>query len=308
MNQTLLTKFSPYYPRENRINPHVKILDTSTNAWIKGYHCLSEQVKQKVKNANYGILTAQIFPDTACNILLPIARWMLWAFVYDDLYGPFPKDELDLVCKKCLSILQGSRPLKGDNVFFRELADIRDELTPISTPEWMERFTASHRHYFEGLMLDEFSYKQDISYPSSEQYLFIRERLIGGNMVCDLLELVDGILPLELLLHPYIQRLRQLAGRLMIYDNDLFSYKKELQEKEAMNLVLILASERKISMDQAIQEVFEIRRSDFDELLSYEEAIPEFGSYNNLVRNYLRNVLILLQGQLEWYLHQSLRY
>jgi hypothetical protein len=300
--------FHAYYQVENRMHKEYHVLDKSTNDWIAEYQCLSEAVKEKTQIANYGILTAQIFPDTDVNILIPIARWMLWAFIYDDFYGPSAKDELEMICNKAIRILQGEKPAPEENALFQQLYTTRNELLAVATPAWLERFVSSHRYYFSGLLLDEYSYKQNIQYPTSQEYLYIRDRLIGGFMVCDLLELADGVLPEEIFLHPYIQRLRLLATRMMIWDNDIFSYKKELAENEAMNIVLIMSAEKGISIEEAVAEAFEIRRKDYEELINYEQVMPDFGIFNTLVKNYLRNVLILLQGQLEWYKKKSLRY
>lgn len=300
--------FNAYYQFENRMHQQYDVLDKNTNDWIKEYQCLSTAFKEKTQIANYGILTAQIFPDTDVNILIPIARWMLWAFIYDDFYGPIAKDELEMICNRSIRILQGEKPGPDENALFQQLYITRNELLAIATPEWMNRFVNDHRYYFNGLLMDEYSYKQNIKYPGSEEYLVIRDRLIGGFMVCDLLELADGVLPEEIFLHPYIQRLRLLATRMMIWDNDIFSYKKELEEHEAMNIVLIFSAEKGLSIEDAVKEAFEIRQKDYHELVNYEQYMPDFGVFNKLVKNYLRNVLVLLQGQLEWYKKKSLRY
>lgn len=297
------------YPDHAFISPYTEAINQLTAEWINEYGCLNEDVKKKTGMAFYGTLTAEILPRVTMKVLIPVCRWMLWAFIYDDYFGPFPKPELRKVLTKTLGILRGDQVEEKEDGIFKQLQIAREELKQISTPEWMERFIASHRYYFTGLMMDTYSYQKVINYPSSETYLQIRNRLIGGYMVCDLLELSAGsIFPLELVHHPGIQRIRVLASQLMIWDNDIFSYKKELAEDEAMNMVLILMNEHHISVEEAVEKTIEIRESDYMELLDFQYHCGQFGKYSGQVEIYLGNLLILLKGQLDWYKVKSRRY
>lgn len=96
--------------------------------------------------------------------------------------------------------------------------------------------------------------------------------------------------------------------RLMIYDNDIFSYKKEMKEGEAMNIVLVLQAEHKISIDEALILALEMRQIEYLELLKFKKCFKEFGNYAGIVKNYWQNTMILLEGQLNWYKLMSKRY
>jgi hypothetical protein len=156
--------------------------------------------------------------------------------------------------------------------------------------------------------MDTYSYKKDLKYPSSAEYFKIRDRLIGGFMVMDLLELAGTIFPRGLFENPKIQKLRLLASRLMIYDNDIFSYKKEIKEGEAMNIVLVLQAENKVSIGEALALTLKMRQKEYVELLEFKYHFKEFGNYGNIVKNYWQNTMILLEGQLNWYKLMSRRY
>lgn len=304
----LQTVTSISYPAYNLSSPHASVMEHITRDWINDYDCLTPEFKRQAKIANYGILTAAIIPRADVETLVPIARWMLWAFLYDDYYGPYPKGELKIVCRKALGVLRGKNIQEGDNALFRQLEVVRNDLKAISTASWMNRFVKSHEYYFQGLLLDTFSYRLNPQYPTVNQYFKIRDRLIGGFMVMDLLELADSIFPEELVNDPRIQRLRLLASRLMIYDNDIFSYKKELREGESMNLVLALQAEHNLPIEMAVDLAICMRKKEYDELIDYEYRFQEFGKYARLVKNYYQNTMILLEGQLVWYKLKSKRY
>ncbi|HVI45218.1 MAG TPA: terpene synthase family protein [Chitinophaga sp.] len=296
------------YPSHNLTSSYSFTMERITRSWIDAYDCLSPEIQSKAKMANYGVLTADILPNANLDVLIPISRWMLWAFIFDDYYGPFPKPELKEICRKAIAVLRGQEINPGDNSLFKQLAITRNELMEISNQEWIQRFIKSHQYYFQGLLMDTFSYKATPEYPSASKYFSIRDRLIGGSMVCDLLELVGQIFPTELFRHPFIQRLRLLSTRLMIFDNDIFSYQKELAEGESMNLVLVLKFEEKISVKKALSLTLKMRNNAYEELMSFHDKITSFGTYGPLVQDYWHNTLILLEGQLKWYKKISKRY
>lgn len=298
-----------YYPIHNLVSKHSDVMEEITRNWVDSYDCLPPTFKQKAKGANYGVLTAAVIPRAEIEVLIPITRWMLWAFCWDDYYGPYEKQDLKAICKTALRILKGIEDEgQYENTLFSELAIIREELQGVANSEWMRRFVNSHIYYFQGLLMDTYSYKKDLQYPSSAEYFKIRDRLIGGFMVMDLLELVGTIFPKGLFENPRIQKLRLLASRLMIYDNDIFSYKKEIKEGEAMNIVLVLQAENNISIGEALALAIKMREKEYRELLAFEHHFREFGRYSSIVRNYWQNTMILLEGQLNWYRLMSKRY
>ncbi|MGO4290760.1 terpene synthase family protein [Chitinophaga sp. RAB17] len=297
------------YPIHNLSSKHGEVMEQITRNWVDDYDCLPLEFKRKAKGANYGVLTAAVIPRAEIKVLVPITRWMLWAFCWDDYYGPYEKHDLKAICKTALKILRGTEEdEKYENDLFSQLAVIRQELGIVANSEWMRRFVASHVYYFQGLLMDTYSYKKNLKYPSSADYFKIRDRLIGGFMVMDLLELAGTIFPRGLFENPKIQKLRLLASRLMIYDNDLFSYKKEMKEGEAMNIVLVLQAEHKISLDEALIITLEMRQIEYLELLKFKKYFKEFGDYAGIVKIYWQNTMILLEGQLNWYKLMSKRY
>ncbi len=296
------------YPAHPYTSTHCDEMESITRAWIDQYDCLTPEIRYKAKISSYGVLTADVLPRADMQTLKPITRWMLWAFIFDDFYGPYPKDELKRICRNALATIS-NEPIPPANAIFDQLRITCAELREQTTPQWMNRFLKSHKFYFQGLLMDTFSYKEHRTYPTEEQYFKIRDRLIGGFMVMDLLELIsDKIMPDEIIYHPDIHRMRLLASRLMIYDNDIFSYQKELLEGESMNLVLVIANERGISIEKALKETIRIRKKDYLELLAFNRKIGQFGKWSRQVLQYWENTMILLEGQLKWYKIKSQRY
>ncbi|MDN3695411.1 hypothetical protein QWZ06_25885 [Chryseobacterium tructae] len=277
---------------------------------IDKYSILSASQKKIYKKARLGSLTAQVYPNAGIDKLIVLGRWMFFGFCFDDFYGSRPINELKIACQRAIDILKGELPEEGEPEFFHQLTIIKKEFSPFVTDYWFERLIRHHQDWFEGMEIEtEYNNEKTQSFPSVEDYMLIREKLVGGELVCDQLEVVsDFIMTEEIFTHPDIKRYRQLFFRLMAWFNDLYSFEKEALNGEKMNLVLVIENERNCSRSEAYIEAVHFHNDDLEEFIRIGKNIPDFGIQNEGLKRYVHNAELFLKGQEAWYKNGTKRY
>lgn len=291
------------YPFPNVINPKADEIEAKTTEWINEYTVFPESMREKFKAARFGKLAAYFHPEAPFERLIPMSRWNLWIFLFDDYYGPYPIEELTRACKYVIEILKGVPPAATDSALFRQPALIRKELLSFVTEEWMDRFIRDMNGFFHTMLTaTEYSYKDPVNYPLLNDYLIIREDLIGVYPTVDLAEITGtALLTNEVLGTPVIKQLRKLTSLIVALSNDIFSVRKDYEEKEAMNAVLIIQHEQQCTMDSAYAETVRLHNEFTAEFVHTCNHLPHFGQQDKTVRRYVENLSHIIQGHLSWY-------
>ncbi|MCW3462013.1 terpene synthase family protein [Chitinophaga nivalis] len=295
------------YPFPSRINPGVDLLEENAISIIEAYQLLPDAFNEKLKKINAGYWAAASWPNGTEEQLSVITRWLIWAITFDDYYGPLNLDDLSEACARSVEILRGAPITAHDNEIFRQLSLVREALQSFVTDQWMARFIDDHIHFFEGLMIDtNYSYKPVARYPSLEDYLEIRVKIMLAPGVADLIEVTTGsILPEDVYNHPYIRRISALAYDMMGWANDLYSLEKEILAHEVMNLVLVLQHTQNRSPEDAIQEAVRMHDAHLEKFTKLSHAIPDFGANQALVQKYVEGLGTWLNGHISWLSYTS---
>lgn len=294
--------FSLEYPFELKLNPFEDPSEQFARRLIDEYSCLPDDVKIKYKKFSFGRVTASVFPNANFEKLIPLTRWMVFGFCFDDFYGSKPLVEIIEASNKAINILNGKLPDFNDLEFYNQLSIAKAEFLPSVTPYWLSRFTEHHQDWFEAMYLEtKYNSKQNF-YPSIKDYMVIRENLIGGKLMCDQLEVVsDFIMPEEVIKDIQIQRFRQLFSRIIAWYNDIYSVDWEVQRGEKMNLVLIIENEKGCTRDEAYAEAIKIHNNELAEFIKISDALSDFGEYNEGIQRYIENTKLFFKGQEIWY-------
>jgi hypothetical protein len=109
--------------------------------------------------------------------------------------------------------------------------------------------------------------------------------------------------------HPVIQRVRSLWSRIVAWQNDIQGLKKELsKDTEVMNIVIVLQRNYNLSLEDAMTEAMKIHNDDLAELVALQEDLPDFGKYQEQVKQLLLGWGSLIQGLNTFYLVDTNRY
>lgn len=296
-------KINLEYPFMFKINPYSDLLEKHVQLWIDECLSLSLPVRNKHKKSCYGRLVATFFPNATFEQLIPMCRWVVVCFIFDDYYGSHPLEELKKACQKITEILNGELPDPQYPEFFNMFFIGRNELLPFVTPCWIGRFNHHNQLWLDGMGTETlYNFKNATRYPTLEEYKSIRENISGGRVLCDFFEIIAGlIMPEEMFSHPKIKRLRQLVTFMVSWCNDIHCVFWEFQRKEAMNLVLVIQNERNCSLESAYEEAHQIHKNDLNEFLQISAHLPDFGQHNQALQNYIVQAGLLLKGHDAWY-------
>ncbi|MCW3466240.1 terpene synthase family protein [Chitinophaga nivalis] len=294
-----------HYPSEGKANPFMEKINAQITQWINEYTCIADDLKKELKKAQFGYLSSRVFPNASYEQLTVGSRYFLWVFVHDDHWGPLPASELKPICDNLVDILNGKGRRPHANEIYQQLAIIREEALPYATPDWMKRFTADMKDYFDAMLTDAaYSYNATVTYPSLEEYLPLRDSICGARSTATMGELCSGtILPQAIFEHPYIQAIRQAMVRILGIRNDLSSAFKEKADREAMNILLVIQQERKCGFQEALDIACDLHAKALEELLRLCANVPDFGALTELIGKYVEQIKLQTEGHNAWYVY-----
>lgn len=300
--QSLLAELQ--YPFPSRTHPDHALIEKAVHAFIDSYTSLSPDARQQFKAAGFGRLTALWYPDSPYQQLIPLARLLTWTFIFDDVCARWPLPQLRGAHDRLTAILRGSPSFPGEDALFQQFAMAHEELVFSMMPAaWKARYIGDWEYFFEGQLLDtQYSYKQDLTYPTLEAYRELREKIGAAYPFIDLVEVTSGFMfPPEVFSHPAVQQRRFFVSRLTTWDNDLLSFDKERRSQEAMNLVAVIQHAYDCPQEEAYRKAMYMRAEQVAAYLQLRNNWPDFGQYREAVADYALRLDWLISGHLEWY-------
>lgn len=290
-------------PFPHRISPYAALLQEKSERWINEEYCrLPLSFREMLRKLNPGYWAANCWPDAPLSLLETFTRVLLWGVAYDDYYAPLQAHELSEVLDRSLKIAEGAETTPDENPLLHILSTNMRQFESAATEDWVKRYVYNLSQFFEGMMIDSgISYRKEVKYPSIKDYIPLRRKAMGSPNICDKIELVTGILPDFIVVHPFLQKARLIAGDLMGWENDLISVEKEQEDDEALNLVLVIKNERSCSLKEAYAEAIQMYNAHVEEYLLLCNDVPDFGVYTPRVRKFLDGQGLWLAGQLNWF-------
>jgi len=299
----------PVYTFPSKISAWSEAVATDTLQWLEAdFRFLPEKMRMKYRMSNFGKISARCLPDMESYAHLQVAaKFMLWGTIFDDYYEYCDAAELYALRTRVLQVLEGGPVTSGDSLFFGILADIRNVLYDLMPVFWVKRFTRNVLVWIDS-MREEIPYKGIMTFPAPDYFMDLRERTIGVQAYLDLIEMqLDGVLPDAVMYSDYMQQLYRLAARVFAWCNDFYSLLKDIG-REPLNIVLVLQNAHQLSLEDANIMAMEIHDADVQEIEELSRAIPDFGCYSDTVAAFVHYLGIMIQGQNEWYLKDTMRY
>lgn len=301
-----------HYPFNKGISPYIDLLGQWSERCIREeYSELSDEAREISLKTNYGDVAAYYYPTASYEKAFPICRWMIYVGCYDDTFGTMDRRILEPMNQLIDQVYHGKDPSRADSdlgmQFLRQVKIITREFRPFATPAWERRFAASNRLFLEALVTaTAYNYKKLVRYPSLQEYLRIRQNIVAVYPCTNMAEIVaDFILPPLLVDHPVIKRINQLTTLLMAFCNDFFSVERERRDRETMNLILVLESERGCSLKEAYAEAMELNNQFVNEFVELRNSLPEMLELNEPLERYVSTLELMIHGNLQWHLTTS---
>jgi hypothetical protein len=307
-----------YCPILARINPLEEQSTVHTINWIKKFNLHSGPALEKFIGDNFGKMTARFYP-TADQLRLNLANDVnsLLFVMDDDMDHQTEKADLILsrqnyitFVDKCMDILRlaDAYLLDSPTGVFAALHDVWKRLRAISTPQWQAGFIESIGKMFEAGFWEYENVQQGIL-PSVKDFYNLRPFLGAAHISTDLICVIENIdIPESILKYENVLEATLLARKIVCWANDLFSYSKEADHGDMHNMISIIMTESKVSLEQAILRTVSIHNQDMDKFISISNELPSFGNYDSQLRHYIMVLGAILRGNIDWSAGETTRY
>ncbi|AUX27270.1 terpene cyclase [Sorangium cellulosum] len=299
------------YPFSASCHPKMDVVERRTVHWVRRLRLLTDdRALARIKAAGVAQLAAWVFPSASVQTLQLASDFTAVLFLLDDIYdeGELSSDPRAVakLNERYLGELFGYVEADMDDPLTRGLLDIRDRLRRGRPHFFLNRWLSHFQYYYEA-NLWEANNRARRRIPHLDEYIMMRRYSGAVYPYCDLVELLlDQPLPLEIVQHPLLQRVRDICNDLLCWTNDYFSLEKELRSGEVHNLILVLRDRHKITLEEAVAQ---LRRMHDDRVAEYqdvkEKALSSWSTGG--IRQYLGAIDDMIAGHQRWAL-AALRY
>jgi hypothetical protein len=277
--------------------------DAATLAWVCRYRLADKDGAKKFERIICGTAARYGFFSASERVVQLAADLISWLFLFDDAYpeGRFRYDAngLEQACERYAVLLEGYPHVKAHSTFAEALLDLYQRMQELAPEAWLQRFIASLRYYFSGV-LKEAHLRQAGVTPTVAEYLELRRASFGYAPVCDLMELISGdFLTQAERWTPDVVRLRTLGVDISAYVNDLYSYEKERASGDVCNMVHAVEANEGLPYEKACERVGQLHNEALGALLLLEARLNSSGA-SPAVTHLARSIREWSQGHNDW--------
>lgn len=260
---------------------------------------------QRSAQAGLAPLVAGWFPLAPPARLAVAVDFIHWCLALDDvadesLVGQRPS-ALGALLAQLLPVLEGRPPQSGASRFAVGLHDLLRRLSMFATASQIHSFCQASSASL-GAMLWEADNRSSGRAPDESVYMLLRPTLGWVPALLELLCPVNGIeLPQHEPTLSEVSALTRIAGRVVCWVNDVFSYEKERANGDAHNLVIVYERCNGLSSRAAMPRALDLVNQELDTFLAYTELLPELGLLGRELRRYVSCLETGIGGTLEWF-------
>ncbi|MFF7635143.1 terpene synthase family protein [Kitasatospora sp. NPDC008050] len=237
-------------------------------------------------------------PQGYVDRLEATGRWFFYAFAMDDWFESCasPHEVID-VCAAMQRALEAPDEALSDTPFMPAYLDIVRTFRGFATPVQYGRVTAGYRIYHQSIPW-EMSYRLRGRLPDLNTQLVLRLGVSGFEAFFAMIEVCNGQ---EMTAREYddpaLRALREIAGLLLLWINDLSSFAKDARAGDGQNnLVIGLMNELRCPKGQAVVQAIGIWNRSMalfirlrDQLAAH--ASPQLGHFLTDLGNMVANVV-----------------
>jgi hypothetical protein len=300
------------YPFPSLINPNVEAAHVQNLQWVQvsGFMNTAEALT-RFNRARFAWLAARAFPHAELHELCIIANFNTWLFMLDDQCDEAQLGKksvyLEHITDGFMDILKHNKQI--DTVLGNSLSDIWRRMQQLGSAAWQQRFIRSMEEYFTSCHWEAGNRAAGAT-PTVAEYVTMRP--YTGALFADVeaIEIIEKVyLPSHVLQHFIVQRLVLACNNIVCWSNDIFSCAKEAKQGDVHNLVLVLEHERKLSLQDAVNETARMHDEEVKLFTALEKLLPSFGAETD--KELERFVAVLrswITANYDWSFHDTKRY
>lgn len=288
-------------------HPQAEALTIGCIAWARERGLLPDESERTLgKVRSYSALAARCYPSAPFERLAAICDYYSWLFFFDDvcenlsLHGADPPGVLRFL-KDVYAVLHGATPAAAHPRFVEALADIWQRISQPCPEFWRRRLARHVENYIDGCVWEAQNRRLQ-RVPSRAVFEAMRMHTSTMYEFWDFMEYAGGyFLPDEVVEHPHVAELRRTGNAVASFANDVYSLRKESENHDVHNLVLVLAHEEGIALDAACARAVAIHDAQVEHFLELERTLPSFGAEHDLqLRRYVEGMRIWMRANYDW--------
>ncbi|MER7398477.1 selina-4(15),7(11)-diene synthase [Streptomyces sp. NPDC000151] len=298
-----------YAPIPPAIHPLHADIDARTAAWAHAFDIGSAGLRKRLVTQEIGSFASRILPSGRTEVVQVLGDFVLWLFGVDD--GLCEEGDLGLAPGALNAALQrllwvAEHPeaaILTDDPLARGLRDLRARVAEYGTAGQTKAWIDALREYFLSVIW-EASHRTAGSVPELDDYTLMRLYDGATTVVLPMLEMAHGyeLRPEERAL-PGVRAAAQAASFVICWDNDLFSYHKEVKERSRtggyyLNVIRVLEHHRGLPTGRAVTEAIGQRDRVMVLFQQLCAALAEQGSPQ--LRQYLADLGHFVRGSMDW--------
>ncbi|TFK51361.1 terpenoid synthase [Heliocybe sulcata] len=258
----------PYF--ELRVNPRCRNATTLSERWIMDSGFVQRSQRPRLRAAKPGLLAAVCYPT--CDL-----------------------GQLRFITDFMTLLMFETKSMQLSSQLWQRVLHFRN-------PYWHARFQ-EHLHGFHEAHAQIARDREYNAVPDLESYIDLRRYSSGLEMAFDLIEYAEGLkLPEFVFDDPVVQELRQNAIDIVSWSTDIFSYSTDQSHNSSHNLVSILMSERRLTLQGAVNYAGTLVKSYIETFIENESELPSWGDprIDEDVRLYVRGLRDWTVGSIHW--------
>ncbi|MFG2298672.1 germacradienol/geosmin synthase [Streptomyces sp. NPDC048603] len=301
-----------YVPHPARLNPHLQEARTHSRQWARDFGMLEGSgvwEESDLDSHDYALLCSYTHPDCDSEALSLVTDWYVWVFFFDDHFlETFKRTQDRTGAKEYLDRLAAFMPMdlaagfpEPTNPVEAGLADLWARTVPAMSAGWRERFSESTRNLLHESMW-ELSNINIGRVANPLEYIEMRRKVGGAPWSAGLVEYVSAELPARVAHTRPLQVLRDAFSDAVHIRNDLFSYRREVEDEgELSNAVLVLETFLGCSTQEAADlsnDLLTSRLHQFEHTALAE--VPALAAEHGLTPHETAAVLAYTKGLQDW--------
>jgi hypothetical protein len=300
---------SLYCPFTPNVHADASAVHEGSVLWARSLGMLpTEQHVRSVQKGKVGWLIARAFPTAMLKGLQLVSDWTMLFCVLDDYIEKLPTSaQVESYLQNLLGLFRADIEGSFADPFALGMMDLRQRLLAMGPSCHFERFAARLGEMFAANVAEARNRERG-QIPDYASYVELREVTIGLQVMFALAELLEGFNLSDCIReHPALQRLATRTSIIVGWANDLFTYEKEIIQGEMHNLVMVLMTERKLTISEAVAQAVALHDDEVKSFLQEVEQLPSFGIANAAVQRYVTMLQCWIRGHLDW-AHETGRY
>lgn len=306
-----------YCPFPGKLNPLVEKADRHTAAWVRKFGLDNSDGQWHLyQEQKFTWMVARMFPNADLFRLAIAADFNTLLFVWDDEIDRItlndPGTSFEVLAGKMIGILKGRYQAEPqqDPPLLLAMQDIWQRMIQIGPADWQQRFTTS----LQAAFMSNSWRMQHVTATGGitlEDYMLHRPGIGGANFFLDLAEIMESVhLPASWYADPLIKDLGLLCSRTICWANDLFSYTKELEQGDELNLVMMIKNKKQLSLEKAVQEAAAVHDDEIRQFLHTAEILLSLSAGQDypLLDRYILMLEHMMEGNISWSTKDTSRY